>query len=174
MKNIVRPLFLLLLTALLSSCGYTNARTCNISGPAGGGCKATVMMFTNDTYEPLVEEDVTSALKNELALDGRWTLTDRQDADFAVTGRVSTFDLQPLSYDARERIQEYRVRLKVEVKVSDIKAGKVVWKDSGIETYSEYRVTRDITKGKIGRNEAVKKASKDFAEEFVIRALDTF
>jgi len=158
----------------LYSCGYSLSRQGSQTGPSEGAHNVSIPMFTNDTFEPLIERELTSALKDEIALDGRWVLTDAKDADIAVAGRVVSYELQPLSYDIKERIQEYRVNIKTEVKVTEVRTGKVIWKENGIETFSEYRVTRDITKSKIGKGEAIKKASKDFADEFIIKVLDSF
>src|SRR5512135_481113 len=115
-----RPLFiaLSLLAVLLSACGYTMSKAGSQAGPMGGKYRVAVPLFVNGTYEPLVEKQVTRALKDELAIDGRWVLTDRGDADLLVSGKVKKFDLQPLSYDAQERILEYRVRLGIDVKVT--------------------------------------------------------
>ena len=169
-----RILVILAISSLLPACGYSLSRTSTPTGIYGGANKVVVPMFVNDTFEPLVEKEFTAALKDKLAIDGRWVLTGRKDADLEVTGRVTQFELVPLSYDAKERILEYRVRIRTEVKVTDIKTGKVLWKDPAMETFSEYRVTEDVTKSKISHQEAVKKASRDFAEEFIIKALDIF
>ncbi len=159
---------------LLTSCGYSLYGTGGAAGPYKGAYRVFVPVFVNDTYEPLVEGDVTRALKDEIAQDGRWVLTDAADADMVVKGRVASFELLPLSYDAEARILEYRVRIVAEMKLVDIKTGKVLWKASGMEAFADYRLTADITKSKIGKSEAVKKASKYLAEEFIIKALDIF
>jgi predicted small secreted protein len=171
-----RSLFiaLSLLAVLLSSCGYTMSKAGSQAGPLGGKYRVAVPLFVNGTYEPLVEKQVTSALKDELAIDGRWVLTDRGDADLLVSGKVAKVELLPLSYDAQERILEYRVRLVMDVKVTEIKSGKVLWKEQDMESFSDYRVIEDITKSKINKGEAITKASKNFAEEFIIKALDIF
>lgn len=160
-----------ILLLMLNSCGYTISRTGGQSGPPYGASKVAVPLFVNDTFEPLVEKDVTAALQEEIASDGRWSLSDRADADVVVVGRVSQFTLTPLSYDEKERIMEYRVTMKSEIKLLD-KAEKVLWKDT-IDTFADYRVTEDVTKSKIRHGEAVRKASKNMAEEFIIKVLDT-
>jgi outer membrane lipopolysaccharide assembly protein LptE/RlpB len=167
-------LAILAVTVTLSGCGYTLSKTGSESGPLGGKYRVAVPLFVNGTYEPLVEKQVTRALKDELDIDGRWVLTDRGDADLLVSGKVTKVELLPLSYDAQERILEYRVRISVDVKVSDVKTGKVLWKDPDMETFSDYRVIEDITKSKINKGEAIAKASKNFAEEFIIKVLDIF
>jgi len=159
---------------LLTGCGYSISKGGSAVKPASGGSRVSVQMFVNETFEPLVEKELTSALKDQIAIDGRWRLTDTTDADLSVTGRVTNFELLPLSYDAKERIQEYRVRIKSDIKVTDIKTGTVVWKGANIETFSDYRLTRDITKNKINHSEAVKNASKKLADDFIIRVLDSF
>ena len=166
---------LIALLVLLPACGYTLAKTgSGPEAPTHGAYKVCIPTFVNETFQPLIERDVTAALKDEIAFDGRWVLTDPKDADISVTGRVTKFELQPLSYDSRERILEYRVRIRSEVKITELKTGKVLWKDPGLETMSDYHVIEDITKSKINKGEAIRKASKEFAEEFVIKALDIF
>lgn len=157
----------------MSSCGYSLRGSGTMREGADGAYRSvSIPIFANDTFEPLVEYELTSALKDEIAYNGRWTLTDPSGADLSVSGRVMSFELQPLTYDPAERIQEYRIKITTEVTVTDTADGKVVWKDAGMVTFADYRVTQDITKSKINKSEAVKKASKNFAEEFVIKVLD--
>lgn len=169
MKKIFPAIAILLL--MLNACGYTISRTGGQFGPPFGASKAAVPLFVNDTFEPLIEKDVTAALKEEIGSDGRWLLVDRDSADVVVAGRVSQVNLAPLSYDAKERILEYRITIRTEIRVLD-KAEKVLWKDS-IATFADYRVTEDVTKSKIRRGEAIRKACKNMAEEFIIKVLDT-
>ncbi len=171
MKKII-SIFLLLV--FLPACGYQLAGRGAGTGNTAGKYKVFVRMFRNDSWEPLVEKDVTAALKDEIAIDGRWMLTDKDDADILVSGKVKKVELEPLSYDPQERILEYRLIMHMDVKVSDIKTKKVIWKKSDFTSFADYRVTVDVTKSKIRREEAIKYASKRFAEEFIIRVLDTF
>ncbi len=164
----------ILLLVSLTACGYQLAGRGAGTGSASGKYKVFVRMFRNDSYEPLVEKDVTAALKEEIAIDGRWMLTDEGDADILVNGKVRKVDLEPLSYDPQERILEYRLIMHTDVKVSDIKTKKVIWKKNNFTSYADYRVTVDVTKSKIRKEEAIKYASKRFAEEFIIRVLDRF
>ncbi len=170
----MKKLICILVLVSLPACGYQLAGRGTGTGSASGKYKAFVMMFRNDSYEPLVEKDVTAALKEEIAIDGRWMLTDERDADILVNGRIRKVELEPLSYDPQERILEYRLIIHMDVRVSDIKTKKVIWKKDNFTSYADYRVTVDVTKSKIRKEEAIKYASKRFAEEFIIRVLDRF
>jgi outer membrane lipopolysaccharide assembly protein LptE/RlpB len=162
------------LAVMLTGCGYTLSSTGSQTGPTKGVSKVFVPPFVNDTYEPLIEKDFTAALKENLAADGRWVLTDRESSDLRVDGRVKTFTLEPLSYDEKEKILEYRIVVSTAVKVTETKTGKVVVAEQPIQTFADYRLTEDITKSKIRRGEAIRKASQNFAEEFIIKVLDIF
>ena len=167
---------LVLLAIAASSCGYTLNQNTGVhpSEPSAEyAFKVAVPLFVNATYEPLIEKDATAALQEEIAMDGRLALTDPVKADHVISGTVSNFTLQPLSYDPQERIQENRVRITCDIKVTESKTGKAVFKEA-IDTYADYRVTEDVTKSKIRREEAIKKACKDMADEFIIKALDVF
>lgn len=170
----MRPVLLILtaiLSITLSSCGYTLSGSSGMDGSGTNYKSLFIPTFVNDTYEPGVESALTGAVKEEIVYDSRWRLTDSGDADLFVTGRVTSVDLLPLTYDAVERIQEYRIRIVSAVSIAD-RDGNVVWKESGMVAFADYRVTEDVTKSKINKSEAVKKASKNFAEEFVIKVLD--
>ncbi len=170
----MKKLFCIILLLTLPACGYQLARTGTVTGKGAGKYKVSIPLFVNDSWAPLVEKDVTEALKEDIALDGRWVLTDSGDEDILVKGRVARMELVPLSYDPSDRVLEYRLKLHMDVKVSDIKSGKVLWKEDDFVSYADYRVTVDITKSKIRREEAIKYASKNFADEFIIRVLDIF
>jgi outer membrane lipopolysaccharide assembly protein LptE/RlpB len=167
---------LIAMTAIVlstASCGYSLSGSGAMHDGAGGAYNSiSIPIFTNDTFEPLIEYELTSALKTEVAYNGRWAVTDSPGAGLKVAGRVAGFELLPLSYDISERIQEYRLKILMDVSVTDTATGKVVWREAGMEAFADYRVTEDITKSKINKSEAIKKASKNFSEEFVIKVLD--
>jgi len=160
---------LLIMLVTLSGCGYTLSR--NPKACSADACSVSIPLFMNDTLEPLVEKDVTAAIQEEISMDGRWKLSDRDSADVVVEGRVTGFELLPLSYDAKERILEYRLKIRSEIKVRRPKTDKLVWKGS-LESYADFRVTEDVTKTKVRRDEARRMASKKMAGEFIIRVLD--
>ena len=175
---IMRKLHVLLIVFALAlpSCGYSLTQNTGVrpaEPSAEYAFRVAIPLFVNATFEPLIEKDVTAALQEEIAMDGRLVLTDPAKADHIISGRVLKFALQPLSYDPQERILEYRVWVASEIKVTESKTGKVVYKDV-IETYADYRVTDDVTKSKIRREEAIKKAIMDMADEFILKALDVF
>ncbi len=166
-------LFLTALAMALVSCGYSMGRTVALNeGSSLGYQTIAIPMFANETFEPLIEREVTSALKEEVAYDGRLKLVDADEADLVVEGSVVRFELQPLTFDAADRILEYRLSIVSRVTVKDTSGDKVVWKDSAIESFADYRVTEDVTKSKINKDEAIKKASRNFAENFVIKVLE--
>jgi len=132
-----------------------------------------VSIIKNDTFEPMLERELTRSLKEEIMQDGRWRLSDPEEAEFALTGTVVHFDLEPLSYDPEERILEYRVNMRVSLTLRNTSTDEVLWKDPDMESFAEYRVTQDITKSKIKKGEAISKACKTLAEDFIIKAVDT-
>jgi outer membrane lipopolysaccharide assembly protein LptE/RlpB len=176
LHNMIRTyaLILIFLPVMLCSCGYSMRGAGTIKGGSDQAYQSiAVPMFANDTFEPLIEKAVTAALKEEILHDGRLVLTDPENADLVVKGRVKSFELQPLTYDPLERIQEYRLVIVSEVLVMKRGSEQPLWKDSTIESHADYRVTQDVTKSKINKMEAVRKASRNLSEKFVIRMLDT-
>jgi outer membrane lipopolysaccharide assembly protein LptE/RlpB len=156
---------------LLSGCGYTlhgkgadeGTRSYNLHIP----------VVKNATLEPLLDRELTSVLKEEVLLDGRWRLTGPAEADILLGGVIDRFELTPLSYDPQDRILEYRVTMYVTLSITDPETGDTLWKDSDMQGFAEYRVTQDVTKSKIKKAEAIRKASKILAEDFIIKAVDS-
>jgi len=158
-------------TIILSGCGYT-LYGMGSSDSAQAHRNVYVSVIRNDTMEPMLDRELTRSLKKEIMQDGRWRLTGPDDAEYSLEGAVKSFKLDPLSYDPRERILEYRVSIKVSLVLKDASSGDVLWKDPDMESFAEYRVTQDITKSKIKKGEAIAKACKILAESFIIKAVD--
>lgn len=156
--RVILALLLITFSCSLVSCGYSMSGTGTLADGASGGYRSiAIPMFSNDTYEPLIEREVTAALKESVAYDGRLRLVDLDDADLVVEGRIARFELQPLTFDSSERIQEYRLKIVSVVKVIESSGEKVIWKDTRMESFADYRVTQDITKSKINKQEAIKR-----------------
>lgn len=171
------PLIVVTLTAalLLSSCGYRMSGTGSLV-PEGVRTIA-VPAFINATNEPYVDIEITRAVVNEFIADGRLRVADVEGADLALRGKVMKFEVTALSYTADSYVQQYRVRLVVDVFLEDLRTRKVLWKETGIESVfiSDYAVTvGNIRLTRIDKDAAVKKAAQDIAWTLRSRVLEGF
>jgi outer membrane lipopolysaccharide assembly protein LptE/RlpB len=172
---------LVIVTALLPSCGYRLSGTGGLV-PAGAGSIA-IPVLLNGTSEPYVDVEVTRAVVNEFLSDGRLRVVDVQEADLALRGTITRYEVSALSYTADALVQQYQVRLVVDAALEDLNAKKVIWQEKNIESLfiSDYPVAYDpsgklvnIRETKIAKETAIRKASQDIAWTLRSRVLEGF
>jgi len=158
-----------------ASCGYHLSGTGDLV-PKGSGT-ISIPVFRNGTNEPYVDSEVTQAVIEEFIADGRLRVVNLEEADLALRGKVARFDLQALSYSTDSYVQQYRVRLVVDVSLEDLKNRKILWQAKGIESIfiTDYPVAiGDIRATKIAKQAAMQKASQDIAWTLRSRVLEGF
>ena len=176
---------LLAVFLLASSCGY------RLSGTGGvvpeGTRLVAVPVFLNGTNEPYVDVEVTQAVVQEFLTDGRLKVVSPEEAELVLHGKVTKYEVQPLSFTASSHIQQYRVHITVDARLEDQRAKKVLWQEKGITSLfiSDYSVAygpvtaptttvpigeaANISQTKISKESAIQKASRDIA--WTIRSL---
>ena len=114
--------FFLSLACLVGGC--SSYKLCSMLPPQ----IETVHMSTvvNETNEPLIENDVTTAILSELQRDGSLAIAPSDTADALMYVRVYGYKLTPLSYtrDSRSLPDEYRLTLTAEVELVERETGK--------------------------------------------------
>ena len=181
-KAVVKSALVVLLAMLASSCGY------HLSGTGGlvpeGTRLIAIPVFINGTNEPYVDVEVTRAVVQEFLTDGRLKVVSPEEAELVLHGKVTRYEVQPLSYTAASHIQQYKVGLTVDASLEDVRTKKVLWHEKGIKSLflSDYSVAysiitaptgtneaANISQTKISKEEAIQKASRDIA--WTIRGL---
>jgi hypothetical protein len=170
-------IIIVLLASLLGvhACGYRLSGTGSLL-PEGTKTIA-VPGFINNTNEPYVDVEVTKAVTDEFVADGRLRVVDLDGADLVLRGRITKYEVIALSYTADSFVQQYRVHLVVDAVLDDLRAKKILWKESGIEAVfiSDYPVTiGNISATKVAKESAIKKASQDIAWTLRSRVLEGF
>ncbi len=162
-----------LLLTVLAGCGYHQAGGNRLPSDIR---TIAVPVFYNETFEPALEDAVTSAVKQEFLTNSRLTVVnDPEQADLVLKGTVISFGLDPLSFDrTKSVVLEYRVRIRVAVTVQDRRSQKVLWKDEAMQSAAEYTVNPDTAANRVAQDLAVAEASKQFAENVVHRVLEGF
>jgi outer membrane lipopolysaccharide assembly protein LptE/RlpB len=186
-KNI-RSLALLAVLLLASSCGYHLSGTGEIV-PEGTRLIA-VPVFINGTNEPYVDVEVTRAVVQEFMTDGRLKVVSTEEAELVLHGKVTKYEVQPLSFTAFSHVQQYKVSITVDASLEDLRTKKLLWHKKGITSLfiSDYSVsytpiltnptptttvtiaeTANISPTKITKETAIQNASRDIA--WTIRGL---
>lgn len=161
--------------AITTACGYRLSGT-GLLVPEGTKTIA-VPGFINLTNEPYVDVEVTKAVTDEFIADGRLRVVDVESTELVLRGRVVKYEVTALSYTASNYVQQYRVRLVVDVSLEDLRSKKVLWSEAGIEAVfiADYKVTiGDITTTKTAKEASIKKTSQDIAWTLRSRVLEGF
>ncbi len=84
----------------------------------------TLAEFRNDTPEPLLVPALSEELRRAFRLDGRLAVDDGgTGADAALTGALISYERYAARYDANNVVQEYRLRLVVELGLTGASSG---------------------------------------------------
>lgn len=153
------------LTLLLSSCqGYKLGSQLpeDISS-------VYVPTVRNQTNEPLLENEVTQAILNEIQRDGSLSIQSEEDADALLYVTITDYRIDPLSFESenRSRPDEYRLILTARVEMVRRDNGKILARNSSISGRDDFPLTGDLTSAK--RN-GLPGAAEDLAR-FVVAAI---
>ena len=178
-----RKLFFLLLPALFSiismcGCGYTTGsllpshlRTIyvdNFRNKIDIGKEVTeASRYT--LYRPGLENDVTNEVVDRFTFDGNLKIANREDADLVLKGSLTGYKQEPLRYDRSDDVEEYRIRITVDMEMTDVANNKILWKEIGFSGESTY-----MTKGRLRTSEdtARQEAMEDLARRIVERTIE--
>lgn len=170
----MRRLFFLCLF-ILSGCGYTLHTTKDFSSHT-----IYVPVFENriniaqdavsrQLYYPGLDIELQKILKERIRYEGTLkTVTSLQDADLVLEGEILDFDRKALRYASNEDVEEYRVSIKVRVRL--LKEGDLLWEEifTGENSY--------ILSGANAKTEAqaVTDAVKDLVRKIVDRIVENW
>lgn len=80
----------------------------------------------NETMEPGIEEQVTDAINREFIKDGRLKVVAAVDADSALEGYISEYELAPVERNAAGRTISYNVNISVILTLRDMRTGETL------------------------------------------------
>lgn len=144
-RLIPRLLFLPLFLSLLAGC--SSYQLGSMLPPDLESVYMTTVV--NTTGEPLLENEVTTAILSTLQRDGSLTLAAKADADAEMFVRITQYNLIPLSFarDNRSQPDQYRLELRAEVELVESGTGKPLVR-STVTGYDEFPLSGDLTQAK--------------------------
>lgn len=122
-------------------------------------------------YRPGMEIEITKAVRDAFLFDGNLKLASEGNADLILTSELTDYSREALRYDANDNIEEYRIKLIINMQLDDAKKGSPVWKEKGFAGETTYRTSGPGSKSE---SVAVKDAVSDLASRIVERTIEAW
>lgn len=114
--------------SILSSLIFIGCGVYTFSGHGIGGIKTiAVEPFDDKTAEFGIRDDLSDAVVTRLLNDRTLTLTSQSNADAILSGTITGISDLPLTYDENEQIQEYQIRINVDVVLRKRGQTEAIW-----------------------------------------------
>ena len=167
----LRFLFITLAAILTAGCGY---HLVGYGSSLPNHIKTiAIPTFKNSSIEPNIHRDVTDSIRRAFISDGRLKLIDARRADLIIKGTLIKYQLQPVSFSAQDTVDEYIIRLGVQVEAYDRIKKKLLFKQE-FNPQWDYRVTSSVVDSESARNTALIRSYNDLADQLVSIIIDQF
>ena len=166
-----RFLFITLAAILTAGCGY---HLVGYGSSLPNHIKTiAIPTFKNSSTEPNSHRDVTDSIRRAFISDGRLKLIDARRADLIIKGTLIKYQLQPVSFSAQDTVDEYIIRLGVQIEAYDRIKKKLLFKQE-FNPQWDYRVTSSVVDSESARNTALIRSYNDLADQLVSIIIDQF
>jgi outer membrane lipopolysaccharide assembly protein LptE/RlpB len=181
-KNIIKYAgFASMMAALLiAGCGYTtrsllpsNFKTVyveNVVNKINVTAEQTNLRMYRG-YRPGMEINLTKAIIDRYLFDGNLRTAPENQADLILKTELIDYRREPLRYDANDNIEEYRIKLIVNIQLVDAKAGTTVWIEKGFAGEATYNTTGSLA---LSDTAAVGLTMEDLARRIVERTIEAW
>lgn len=116
------------LAMLLAGCAGYHLGPVNPNARAGGAASIEVLPFNNQTLQPRLGSVLTQTLREQLQTDGTYQLATRGPGDVVVTGVITGYSREGLSFSSADVAtpQDYRVVITAHVTARERATGRVL------------------------------------------------
>jgi len=122
-------------------------------------------------YRPGMEIELTKAIIDRYLFDGNLRISPEGKADLLLVTDLIDYSRGVLRYDANNNVEEYRIKLIVNMDLIDAKTGALVWKERGFAGETTYMTTGPLAKSE---GTAVAAAMADLARRIVERTIEAW
>ncbi len=129
----------------LSGSGCGGYRLGPVNGQAAREKSVQVNPFVNQTLEPRLTDAVTQQLRKQLQRDGTYQLATHNDGDIVVSGSITRYNRQEVSFSSTDvlTVRDYRLELTSQVTARERSTGKVLL-DQPVTGVTLIRVGNDL------------------------------
>lgn len=127
--------------------------------------------FDNETLEPNLDQEVTTAVIERFIRDGRLKIAPEGQADARLEGKIIKYENKVYNYQADQSPRDYIVVLTVALSLRDQVKNRDLWKDDGM-TRTAVHVPGGQTPALTTEEEARREAIDTLARDLVSRTLE--
>ena len=120
-------------------------------------------------YYTLLESSITQEVISRYLFDGNLKITSEKNADLILTGELVDYNRDVLRYTENNDVEEYRISIRVNLTMKDVKQDKVLWQENGFTGETTYFITGTTAKSE---DTAVRDAVTDLARRIVERTVE--
>lgn len=169
-----------MLTIAVSGCGYTTKsmladrfRTIYV-----GNFKNMVNITAEQTnnrmyrgYRPGMEVDMRRAVIDKFLIDGNLKIESEEKADLVLKTNFIDYKREAIAWDANDNVEEYRIKLVVDMEMVDTKSATTLWTEKGFTGEFNYRTTGGLA---MTESSAIVEAEIDLARRIVERTIEAW
>ncbi len=167
------------LAAGMAGCGYTTRsmlsgeyRTIYVQ-PFVNKIELVKEQYTGNNYrlyKPQLETDITRAVNDKYLFDGNLKPVSKETADLFLEGELVEFRRDALRYDDNDNVSEYRISIRVNLKLINQRTLDVLWEEKNFAGEKTYFTPGN--QASISDQQAVNEAIADLARRVVERTVE--
>ena len=138
--------WLLVALVALGGSGCAGYKLGPVTGLAPRGTSVQIHPFANQTLQPHLTDEVTAQLRKQLQRDGTFKLATHNDGDLVLTGSITRYHRQEISYQTSDilTVSDYRLEVTAHVTARERGTGKIIL-NQPVPGQTIIRVTSDLT-----------------------------
>jgi hypothetical protein len=134
----------------------------------------SVPIVVNKTTKPFVETEMTRALADAFATDGRLKLASRDTADAVLEGEVTGYELISIAFDPAANVRLYRLVVTMNVRFRDMRRNTMLFQQLGLSEKADFRVSGAVSETISSEEIGLLAATRDIARAVVALAIERF
>jgi hypothetical protein len=122
-------------------------------------------------YRPGMEITLTKAVIDKYLMDGNLRIAPPGQADLILKAELTDYNRSGIRYSANDNVEEYRIKLVVDMELIEAKTGRVVWSENGFAGETTYRTSGSLAESETA---AIDAAVTDLARRIVERTVEAW
>lgn len=131
------------------------------------------------------EADFTRIIREEFISHAKVPLVRRENAQAVLTGRVYDLRTEPLTYNIQEQTvrgqltthevtNRRRLRIKIDIRLTEIGSGEVIWHEKAMEERASFIVENDPLANRFNQQQALKRIARRLAKRIYLKTMERF